>query len=88
MGFKRSKDKSGSLIMSQSGVTMEVNEENMTDVTEDESVYNNNSITDSTANLIVVPLSGTGKTFRNIFVVILLFLINLVNYCDRYTLAS
>ena len=88
MVFQRSKKKSGSLIMSQSGVTMEINEETITNSI-DESAINEESMTDSTANLIApAPLPGTGKSFRNIFIVIVMFLINLVNYCDRYTLAG
>ena len=47
---------------------------------------NNDSFASSTSNLL--DTSQTESKLNGIFVVILLLSINLLNYCDRYTLAS
>jgi hypothetical protein len=49
---------------------------------------NQNSFASSTSNLLDIPILNTKKRFSSIGIVILLFSINLLNYCDRFTIAS
>jgi hypothetical protein len=49
---------------------------------------NHNIDSKSTENLLDISNNTDKKGYQNFFVVLLLLSINLLNYCDRYTLAS
>ena len=63
-----------------------VQESIITENDEETDGINNDNFTSSTSNLL--DTSQTESKLNGIFIVILLLSINLLNYCDRFTLAS
>lgn len=82
MSFKRNTQNTSSFVMSQSGQTHESQDDDI----------NHIEHTSSTSDLISVSQSENQPDplgrFKGYFIVGLLCGINLINYCDRYTLAS
>ncbi len=76
MTFRRNSKQTGSFMMSTSGRTYETQEDAIV----------SDEINSSQTNL--VPNEEPVQKYRRFFVVCLMCVINLVNYCDRYTLAS
>ncbi len=79
MSFRRNSKQTGSFMMSTSGKMYETQED----------AFSTEEISSSQVNLVPndEPSIAVGR-YKGIFIVILLCIINLINYCDRFTLAS
>ena len=81
MNFQRNNKNTGSFVMSQSGQTYETQESGEVSIEE--------NLTSSRINLVATqePQEQLGR-FKGVSIVILLSCINLINYSDRFTIAS